>query len=175
MSSHNYSVIKLSHCPSRDGAKHSLTIETLRQTNTRTVEPDAICCLSPLLSFKTKNAPRHPSALTGHRMCEPVVTSHGQHPELEMRERSWWHSGSGINHSGLRARNVGQVSRPGQLISSLARTLIPFRRGMSRTLGVMRIRSSDTLSWLYRIKTEPKAVFCRGPGRGDDNVAGLCH
>ena len=129
--SRNYSVIKLSHCPSRYGAKHSLTIQTSRQTNTRTVEPDANCCLSPPHS-KLKMPP---DTRTGHRMSVPVVTPWSPGPGAgDEREK---HSGSGINHSGLRARNVGQVSPLGRvrLVSSLARTLIHFTRGMSRTPG----------------------------------------
>ena len=133
MSSRNYSVIKLSHCPSRYGAKQSLTIQTLRQTNTRTVEPDASCCLSPLAHSKIKMPPkRAPTPLSSRDIgCRGQWSLHGHRdPELEMRERSWarsGHSWSGINHSGLRARNVGgQVSpaRRVRLISSLSRTLI---------------------------------------------------
>ena len=47
---------------------------------------------------------------------------------------------------------------------------------------MMRIRSSDTLSWALDIKrsTEPKAVprprlVAAGWGGTGDNVAGLCH
>ena len=43
MSSHNYSVIKLSLCPSRYDAKQLLSIQSFTETNSPLAEPDASC------------------------------------------------------------------------------------------------------------------------------------